>query len=74
MDHSLKLHDDVVRGALKELHGYEVKSEGGAFMLAFASPVEAARCCIKIQYALLDVDWPAELYGNPESTFEIDEQ
>lgn len=33
---SLKLHNNLIRGAIERYHGYEVKTEGDAFMVAFS--------------------------------------
>ena len=35
MTESLKLHNNLVRGYIERFHGYEVKTEGDAFMVAF---------------------------------------
>jgi len=73
MEQALQLHNDVFRNTMREHHGYEVKTEGDAFMIAFADAAEALRFCIRIQYKLLEVHWPEKLYWNPESAIEIDE-
>ena len=61
MQATLALHDSTMRGLLEPHHGYEVKTEGDAFMIAFASPREAVNWCLAAQEALHDVDWPAKL-------------
>ncbi len=48
---------EVLRTLLDRVRGYEVKTQGGAFMLAFASPVEAVRWCLEAQEALLQAPW-----------------
>ncbi len=45
----LKEHNDIVRRELRAHHGFEVKSEGDGFMLAFQSAAQALRCAIAIQ-------------------------
>ncbi len=45
----LREHNQVVRKQLRTHHGFEVKSEGDGFMLAFQSALHALRCAIAIQ-------------------------
>jgi class 3 adenylate cyclase/tetratricopeptide (TPR) repeat protein len=45
----LKEHNQIVRRELRAHHGFEVKSEGDGFMLAFQSAAQALRCAIAIQ-------------------------
>jgi predicted ATPase/class 3 adenylate cyclase/Tfp pilus assembly protein PilF len=58
---ALKIHDQVLRAAIAANHGYEVKTEGDAFMVAFASPFDAAKFCLDTQLGLLAADWPEEI-------------
>jgi predicted ATPase/class 3 adenylate cyclase len=71
MKQALELHDGVLRTLLDRGTGYEVKTQGGAFMLAFASPVEAVRWCLEAQEALLRAPWPEELLAQPEAAEEL---
>ncbi|HEU5112551.1 MAG TPA: adenylate/guanylate cyclase domain-containing protein, partial [Acidimicrobiia bacterium] len=48
----LRAHNKVVRDQVKDHAGFEVKSQGDGFMLAFPSAKEALRCAIGIQRAL----------------------
>ena len=48
----LKRHNDIVRRQVAEHGGYEVKSQGDGFMIAFASARRAIRCAIAVQRAL----------------------
>jgi eukaryotic-like serine/threonine-protein kinase len=48
----LNAHNTIVRAQLDEHGGYEVKSQGDGFMLAFPSARQAVRCAIDIQRAL----------------------
>lgn len=48
----IRFHDGVVRAALAEFHGHEVKHTGDGIMASFASPVGAVRCAVRIQSAL----------------------
>jgi class 3 adenylate cyclase len=48
----LREHNEIVRRQMTEHSGFEVKSQGDGFMLAFPSAREALRCAIAIQRAL----------------------
>jgi predicted ATPase/class 3 adenylate cyclase len=61
MREALELHDRVLRERLGRTSGYEVKTQGDSFMIAFAWVGEALRWCLDVQEALLHVPWPAEL-------------
>jgi class 3 adenylate cyclase len=55
----LKHHNEVVRDQLDAHGGFEVKSQGDGFMVAFSSAREALLCAIDIQKAL------SQLSGEP---------
>ena len=61
MQATLALHDEILRQLIETHNGYEVKTEGDAFMLAFARPKDAARWCLSAQEALHDAAWPKGL-------------
>jgi len=65
MDAALALHDRLLREILILYRGYEVKTEGDAFMVTFFTPVEATLWCLHVQLALLDAQWPEELCTHP---------
>ncbi|MFL5350408.1 MAG: ATP-binding protein [Hyalangium sp.] len=67
---ALALHDAVLRDRLEANGGYEVKGQGGAFVVAFASGTDAVRWCLETQQALLHVDWPEGLLSNPHAAWE----
>jgi eukaryotic-like serine/threonine-protein kinase len=48
----LEVHDAIVREHVRGHDGFEVKSQGDGFMLAFPSAREAIECAIEIQRAL----------------------
>ena len=48
----LRVHDDIVRDAVRALGGREVKHTGDGIMASFFSAVAAARCATRIQRAL----------------------
>jgi class 3 adenylate cyclase len=47
----LREHNALVREQVREHEGYEVKTEGDGFMLAFSSARRALQCAIAIQRA-----------------------
>lgn len=61
MARSLDLHNSLLRGIIDRFNGYEVKTEGDAFMIAFQNPVDAIRWCLTSQEALLDAAWDIDL-------------
>lgn len=71
---ALQLHNDLFRRFLEELGGYEVKTEGDAFMVAFQEPVEAVRWCLDVQRSLVSLDWPPELTALEDAREVRDEQ
>jgi hypothetical protein len=58
MDISLELHDRLMRELLKKYDGYEVKTEGDAFMVTFFNAMDAVMWCLAVQEALVSQDWP----------------
>ncbi len=50
----LREHNAVFRGRLADFGGYEVKSQGDGFMLAFAEPAAALEFAIGVQAALAE--------------------
>jgi class 3 adenylate cyclase len=68
--HSLHAHDAVMRTALQKYGGYEVKTEGDAFMVAFPSASQAVRFCVEVQKELHNHPWSAALLARPEAAVE----
>ena len=65
-------HDQVMRRALSSHGGFEIATEGDAFQIAFAGVHSALEFCFEVQEALLNLDWPAEVYTlDGESTSKI---
>jgi class 3 adenylate cyclase len=56
----LEAHNRILREALARSGGAEVKTEGDAFMIAFASASDAVRFALAAQEALHAAPWPAE--------------
>jgi len=66
--HSMRAHDAVMRASLHRHGGYEVKTEGDAFMVAFTHPVSALRFCLEVQRELHGHPWSPDLLALPEAT------
>jgi class 3 adenylate cyclase len=50
----LRRHNEVVRTCVREHGGYEVKSQGDGFMIAYPSALEGLRCAVSLQRELAD--------------------
>eukprot|EP00668_Euglena_longa_P009994 GGOE01012112.1.p1 GENE.GGOE01012112.1~~GGOE01012112.1.p1 ORF type:complete len:770 (-),score=170.18 GGOE01012112.1:693-2981(-) len=72
MEEALAMHDHVFRTALQAFNGFEVKTEGDAFMCAFSSTADCARFCVAVQHRLMEVKWPRSLYTNVPARVEDD--
>jgi len=49
MDSALQSHDEVLRKTFRARRGYEVKTEGDAFMVAFSCVADAVLWCLNCQ-------------------------
>lgn len=58
---AIQLHNQLMRRQLRICGGYEVKTEGDAFMCAFPTVTSALIWCFTSQNALLDLEWPTEI-------------
>jgi class 3 adenylate cyclase len=65
MNISLEKHDALLRLLLKQFNGYEVKTEGDAFMVTFFNLLDAIRWCLAVQLGLLEIVWPEDLLKQP---------
>ncbi|KAI1333241.1 protein phosphatase 2C [Xylariaceae sp. FL0255] len=61
---SIRLHNEVMRRQLRRIGGYEVKTEGDAFMVSFPTATSALLWCFSVQMALLEVNWPSEVLNS----------
>ncbi|ESA44140.1 hypothetical protein GE21DRAFT_1471 [Neurospora crassa] len=61
---AIKLHNEVMRRQLRMIGGFEVKTEGDAFMVSFPTATSALLWCFAVQMKLLTVDWPPEVLSN----------
>jgi serine/threonine protein kinase len=67
---SLKAHDAVMRTSIGRHGGYEVKTEGDAFMVAFPHPAQALDFCLDVQRNLHEHPWSDDLLALPEASEE----
>ncbi|CAO1626840.1 unnamed protein product [Sympodiomycopsis kandeliae] len=61
MQSAMRLHNVLLRRQLRSVGGYEVKTEGDAFMVSFPSVTSALLWCFNVQLQLLKEDWPQEI-------------
>ncbi|KAK5987569.1 Adenylate cyclase [Cladobotryum mycophilum] len=64
MRSAIKLHNEVMRRQLRSIGGYEVKTEGDAFMVSFPTATSALLWCFTVQVLLLEVAWPSEILNS----------
>eukprot|EP00775_Hariotina_reticulata_P002698 gene2698-2998_t len=58
---AFKIHDRILRQYMTHFFGYEVSTEGDAFLVAFHEPFDAVAWCLCVQMALHNADWPQQL-------------
>ncbi len=51
----MAIHNDIIRKTFREYKGYEVRSDGDSFMIAFASAKDACSFSVKVTETLLTV-------------------
>ncbi|TFY82405.1 hypothetical protein EWM64_g1607 [Hericium alpestre] len=61
MPSAMRMHHSLLRRHLRFCGGYEVKTEGDAFMVAFETVSAALLWCVNIQLQLLNEPWPQEI-------------
>lgn len=66
MRSAIRTHNDIMRRQLHIVGGYEVKTEGDAFMVSFPTVTSAMIWCFNVQQQLLQEDWPAEILQSEE--------
>ncbi|CDH14756.1 related to Adenylate cyclase [Zygosaccharomyces bailii ISA1307] len=71
---AIKTHNDIMRRLLRIYGGYEVKTEGDAFMVAFPTPISALVWCMSVQLKFLDAQWPEEITSIQDGCLVIDKQ
>jgi adenylate cyclase len=58
---AMRLHNSLLRRQLRFCGGYEVKTEGDAFMCSFPTVLAAVWWCLSVQRQLLEESWPLEI-------------
>jgi len=66
MRSAIQIHNDILRRQLGLIGGYEVKTEGDAFMVAFSTTTAALLWCFNCQVQLLEAEWPTEILEQPQ--------
>ena len=61
MEKGVALHNRLVRAILADHGGYEVKTIGDSFMVAFTTMLDAVQFGLDVQTGLHEAEWPAEL-------------
>ena len=69
---AMKAHNELLRRQARLIGGYEVKTEGDSFMMAFQTLPVALLWCFKVQTELLDADWPMEILESEEGAEGVD--
>ena len=65
MREALRIHNAVIRCAIAECEGYEVKTIGDAFIAAFPATVNALNFGVTVQTWLHEAEWPPSLLEVP---------
>ncbi|KAI5838347.1 phosphatase 2C-domain-containing protein [Morchella snyderi] len=74
MRSGIKIHNNIMRRQLRIVGGYEVKTEGDAFMVCFPTATSALLWCFSVQSMLLDADWPSEILESIHGKEVLDEE
>lgn len=61
---AIKLHNETMRRHLRRIGGFEVKTEGDAFMVSFPTATSAMLWCFSVQTQLLSIDWPPDILNS----------
>lgn len=61
MRSAIRTHNTIMRRQLRIVGGYEVKTEGDAFIVSFPTITAALLWCFTVQEQLLEADWPSEI-------------
>ena len=67
MARSLRLHNFVIRDAIRTHQGYEVKTIGDAFMVAFETIEDGVKFGLAVQQDLHKCVWPSCLFQYPQA-------
>jgi len=69
---ALEQHNRLIRERLTEHGGYEVKTIGDSFMVAFEDCNSAVVCAMDIQWDLVLEEWPEQMQDDPACMTEVD--
>jgi len=67
MGQAIEAHDTLMRQLLHVHYGYEITTEGDAFMMAFHEPEDAVAFGLDLHRRLMKVDWPKGLLSAPKA-------
>ncbi|KAI9501798.1 hypothetical protein BX070DRAFT_193634, partial [Coemansia spiralis] len=65
MRSAIKVHNSIMRRMLRSIGGYEVKTEGDAFIVSFPTVASALHWSLAVQMTFLTADWPQEILDSP---------
>ncbi|KAF3492308.1 adenylate cyclase [Arthroderma uncinatum] len=65
MRSAIQIHNELFRRQLRLIGGFEVKTEGDAFMVSFSTATAALLWCFTCQMQLLEAHWPTEVLQTP---------
>ena len=71
---AMRIHHQLLRRLLRMSGGYEVKTEGDAFMVSFNDASSALHWCFQVQLELLNMTWPKEILESDEGKEVFDSQ
>ena len=57
----LDRHNELIRESMRRWNGYEVKTQGDSFMMAFRNATDAVACALDIERVFATEPWPAEV-------------
>ncbi|CAG8627468.1 7296_t:CDS:2, partial [Cetraspora pellucida] len=72
MRSAIKSHNKIMRRCLRKIGGYEVKTEGDAFMVSFPTVASALLWCLTVQIELLKAHWPQEIIDSEDGKERMD--
>jgi class 3 adenylate cyclase len=69
---ALQIHDELMRRNIFKFKGYEVKTAGDSFFIAFSDAAAALQFCLSVQISLPNANWPKEIiaYHHKKEKFE----
>eukprot|EP01060_Flectonema_neradi_P029028 TRINITY_DN3928_c3_g1_i1.p1 TRINITY_DN3928_c3_g1~~TRINITY_DN3928_c3_g1_i1.p1 ORF type:complete len:859 (+),score=170.82 TRINITY_DN3928_c3_g1_i1:234-2579(+) len=65
MREAMECHNNIMRECIQLVNGYEVKTIGDAFMVAFDSTFEGMKFCLTAQEKLYAATWPVGIMSHP---------